>query len=92
MKKIFIVILGLFLTASLGFTQTNSNTPQKNKAGVKYKKSNKLDFESLLIQGERKRAEIIVVTGDADDDLGGLLRLRENFLDHQAQDFGEVAE
>ena len=69
----------------------NSKTV-KNKLGVKYKKSKTVDFESLLIQGERKRADIIVVTGDADDDLGGLLRLRENFLDHQSQDFGEVVE
>lgn len=61
----------------------------KSKKGVKYKKSGKIDFESLLIQGEKKRAEILVVTGDANDDLGGLLRLRENFQDHQADDFGE---
>jgi hypothetical protein len=70
---------------------TDSKTV-RNKVGIRYKKSKTVDFESLLIQGERKRADILVVTGDADDDLGGLLRLRENFLDHQGQDFGEVVE
>lgn len=80
-----------FLSIQLVFAGKKISSGNKNK-GIQYKKAKKVGFESLLIQGERKRADILVVTGDADDDLAGLLRLRENFLDHQAKDFGEVAE
>lgn len=89
MKKIFISLIALLMVTAASAAKSET---KKSKKGVKYKRSKKIDFESLLIQGERKRADIIVVTGDADDDLGGLLRLRENFLDHQAQNFGEVIE
>ena len=85
----FILLCSILITNS---TFAESSKTVKDKRGVRYKKSKSVDFESLLIQGERKRADILVVTGDADDDLGGLLRLRENFLDHQSQDFGEVVE
>ncbi len=86
MKKSILLLAGLFLLTGSAFAASEKTEAGK---GVKYKKSRKIDFESLLIQGEKKRAEILVVTGDAEDDLGGLLRLRENFQDHQADDFGE---
>lgn len=86
MKKSLLLLLGLLLLSVSAFAAKDKN---EDKKGVKYRKGKKIDFESLLIQGEKKRAEILVVTGDADDDLGGLLRLRENFQDHQADDFGE---
>jgi hypothetical protein len=89
----FIVLFSLLIVGTtFGAKNEVKKTKAKNSNGVRYKKSKTVDFESLLIQGERKRADIIVVTGDADDDLGGLLRLRENFIDHQSQDFGEVVE
>ena len=86
MKRSILLLAGLFLLSGTAFSASDKVEAKK---GVKYKKSQKIDFESLLIQGEKKRAEILVVTGDAEDDLGGLLRLRENFQDHQADDFGE---
>jgi hypothetical protein len=36
-----------------------------------------------------KRAEMSIVTGDPAELSDGLLRLRENFLDHAAADLGE---
>ena len=86
MKKTLLLLSGLLLIANVAFAAQDK---VDSKKGVKYRKGKKIDFESLLIQGEKKRAEILVVTGDAEDDLGGLLRLRENFQDHQADDFGE---
>lgn len=86
MKKSLLLLSGLLLLSASTFAAKDKI---EDKKGVKYRKGKKIDFESLLIQGEKKRAEILVVTGDAEDDLGGLLRLRENFQDHQADDFGE---
>ncbi len=56
---------------------------------VKYKAGKTLDFEQLLIQGNLRRPEITVVTGNASQGADGLLRLRENFLDRMAADAGE---
>lgn len=56
---------------------------------VRYRKAKDVNFEELLIQGQMKRGEISVVTGDAQDGTDGLLRLRENFLDRVAVDAGE---
>ncbi len=57
--------------------------------GVKYKAGGNVNFEELLIQGQLKRAEITVVTGNVDDGTNGLLRLREDFLDRMTADAGE---
>lgn len=83
MKKLILAIV-LF---SVTFGARAEDDSKKKK--IKYKKSKKIDFESLLIQGEKKRAEIFVVTGDSDESLDGLLRLRDNFIDQQEYDFGE---
>jgi hypothetical protein len=58
---------------------------------VKFKKGKDVDFEALVIQGQLKRPEIAVVTGDGGQGTDGLLRLRENFADRMAIDFGEEA-
>lgn len=57
--------------------------------GVKYRSGKEIRFDELLIQGQMKRAEVSVVTGDQAEFSNGLLRLRENFLDHAANDLGE---
>lgn len=57
--------------------------------GVKYRSGKEIRFDELLIQGHMKRAEVSVVTGDQAEFSNGLLRLRENFLDHAAHDLGE---
>lgn len=86
MAKLGIVILSLlFVTPILA---QDVQTPQK-KAGVKYKGQGRVDFESLLIEGERKKPEMAVVTGNIGEKDSGLLKFRENFLDTMADDFGE---
>lgn len=60
--------------------------PQGN---VKYKTGKEINFEELLIQGQLKRPEIAIVTGNVDHAGDGLLRQRENFLDRIAIDNGE---
>jgi hypothetical protein len=58
---------------------------------VHYKAGKDVNFEELLIQGQLKRPEVSVVTGNVRQGADGLLRLRENFLDRVAQDAGEEA-
>jgi hypothetical protein len=67
-----------------------AESPVETATGtVKYKKGKDVDFEELLIQGQVRRAEISVVTGDTNSNGDGLLRLRENFLDRMTADAGE---
>jgi hypothetical protein len=49
----------------------------------------KLDFEALLIEGQVKRPEVSVVTGDLDSEIEGLIRMREDFLDKMSLNLGE---
>lgn len=55
----------------------------------KYKSGKRIDFESLLIEGEKKKADYAVVTGNLGEDDFGLLKLREDFLDVMADDTQE---
>lgn len=64
---------------------------EKPEAKVKYKASKDLNFEQLVIEGQLKRPELSVVTGDSDENGNGLLRLRENFVDRMAEAAGEDA-
>ncbi len=56
---------------------------------VHYSAGKDVNFEELLIQGQLKRPEISVVTGNVKQGADGLLRLRENFLDRVTTDSGE---
>lgn len=84
-RLIGMVLLGL-LTA-VGF----ADEAQKDAdgKGVRYKKGKDINFEELVIQGQLKRPEITVVTGNVGEGDDGLLRLRENFMDRIAEDVGE---
>ena len=62
---------------------------QRKDKGVRYRKSKKINFEALLIEGQIKRPDISVVTGNVGEDVDGLLRLRENFHDQMAVGAGE---
>jgi hypothetical protein len=62
---------------------------QEENAKVKYKKGKKLDFESLLIEGEQKKPEMSVVTGNIGEKDLGLLKMRDNFNDYMTNDAGE---
>ncbi|MBY0371883.1 hypothetical protein K2X33_14455 [bacterium] len=78
-------LLGLVFLSSLAMAAE----PATTGGNVRYKKGKDINFEELLIQGQLRRGEISVVTGDAQDGTDGLLRLRENFLDRVAVDAGE---
>ena len=90
----------LFLTVAFAipFLAQAAETPSAPPApastettpNVRYKKGKDLDFEELLIQGQWKRPDIAVVTGNEGKDGNGLLKLRENFTDRIAVDFGET--
>jgi hypothetical protein len=62
---------------------------QEKESGIRYRKSKDIDFEALLIEGENKKADIAVVTGNLGEDDLGLLKLREDFKDFIANDAGE---
>jgi hypothetical protein len=87
------LVLGLDLradhaSASAGVeAQTEKRT--ESVTAVKYRSGKEIRFDELLIQGQMKRAEMSVVTGDSDPASDGLLRLRDQFLDHAALDLGE---
>lgn len=83
MKKI---IVGFLVVASMAVWAQDGGS---DAAKVKYKEGKKLDFEALLIEGENKKPELSVVTGNSGDRDLGLLKLRENFLDFIADDAGE---
>ncbi len=82
MNKLFIILAIISLSVSA----------QEKKPKVKYKASGRIDFESLLIEGERKKPEMAVVTGNIGEKDSGLLKFREDFLDVMADDFGEAVE
>jgi len=94
MKRLSVLIL--LAGAAPGWAATEPVEPSGNLAApatatskVKYKSGRELRFDELLIQGQMKRAEMSIVTGDPSELSDGLLRLRENFLDHAAADLGE---
>ena len=84
MKTAAVVFFSL-LTAPI-FGQDGSGN---QAAKVRYTRGKSLDFESLLIEGQLKRPEISVVTGNSGGEDDGLLRLRENFIDQIAMESGE---
>jgi hypothetical protein len=56
---------------------------------LKSREGKKIDFESLLIEGENKKPELSVVTGNLGERDLGLIKTRENFLDYMINDAGE---
>ena len=63
MRKIDGIVALLFLAGPLMAQAQDTKAQVKPK--VRYTKGKKLDFESLLIEGQLKRPEISVVTGNA---------------------------
>ncbi len=90
MKKVLILTLITFLSGTA--LAENSVKEAQAKGKVKYKSSGRIDFESLLIEGERKKPEMAVVTGNIGEKDSGLLKFRKHFLDVMADDFGEAVE
>lgn len=66
-----------------------SETPSETPKNIKYKSSGDVNFEEMLIQGQIKRPELSVVTGNTSKGSDGLLRLRDHFIDRIQMDGGE---
>ncbi len=79
-----VAIFFLFL-----FSISSYSADQKTK-NVRYKSGKHIDFQSLLIEGEKKKADYSVVTGNLGETDFGLLKLRENFHDFMALDHKEA--
>lgn len=78
-------------TGSDALLELSQPEAEKSKSvKVKYKESGRIDFESLLIEGERKKPELSVVTGNVGEKDSGLMVFRLDFIDTMANDFGEV--
>ncbi len=94
MKHLLIYLAVFVFTTSGGFSsEAESVKPESAKAAkIKYKDSGRIDFESLLIEGERKKPELSVVTGNIGEKDNGLMVIRKDFDDMMANDFGEVIE
>lgn len=86
-----IIILLTLIISPLVFANKNTDE-SKDAVKVKYKESGRIDFESLLIEGERKKPELSVVTGNTGEKDSGLMVFRKDFKDMMANDFGEVIE
>jgi hypothetical protein len=78
-----VVLFTLFISSIM------AATPSVKKTSVRYKKGGRIDFESLLIEGESKKPEMSVVTGNIGEKDTGLLKFRKDFTDMMARDFGE---
>jgi hypothetical protein len=89
--RVLLITLCLVTVAALGVDEAPS-TVEPSTGKVKYKGGKDVNFEELLIQGQLQRPEITVVTGNSQEGTDGLLRLRDDFLDRVASDFGEATE
>lgn len=76
----------VYLLVGLSLILSNVTAEEAN---VKYREGKKIDFETLLIEGEGKKPELSIVTGNSGDKDLGLLKLRDNFTDFIADDAGE---
>jgi hypothetical protein len=83
--------LAALLFLGFGFAVFAAPSKDAPEPTVKYKAGKELNFEQLVIEGQLKRPELSVVTGDGDEGSNGLLRLRENFVDRMAEAAGEDA-
>ena len=87
------ISVATFLFSTLAFAANSEEIKEATKTTkVKYKESGRIDFESLLIEGERKKPELSVVTGNIGEKDNGLMIFRKDFGDMMANDFGEVVE
>lgn len=87
------IILISLIVSSVAFAEPTEEVKEITKTTkIKYKEAGRIDFESLLIEGERKKPELSVVTGNIGEKDNGLMVMRKDFGDMMANDFGEVIE
>ena len=97
MSMMHMIIFSAFLFSNFAFaidsdTSIEAKLEPAKSIKVKYKEAGRIDFESLLIEGERKKPELSVVTGNIGEKDNGLMVMRKDFGDMMANDFGEVVE
>ena len=86
---IWILTMSGIAMASVASAATASTPETGDSTHIHYKSGKAVNFEELLIQGQLKRPEVSVVTGNVQEGADGLLRLRQNFLDRVSADAGE---
>ncbi len=80
-------------TVSPVTTAVPATTEEAQKAPkIRYKQSDDINFEKLLIEGQLQKPSVTVVTGTVKKGGDGLLRMRKNFLDRVARDYGEKSQ
>jgi hypothetical protein len=79
----------VYFFTCLILTATAFSVQAEEAKSVKYREGKKIDFETLLIEGEGKKPELSIITGNSGEKDLGLLKLRENFTDFIADDVGE---
>jgi hypothetical protein len=84
-------LMSFGISSAFADETSHSTTTQFSEAKpqVKYQAAKDVNFEEMLIQGQIRRPEISVVTGNTQQGADGLLRLRENFTDRIQMDAGE---
>ena len=89
---VFILSINVFAQTEVADSLKDANKEIPKGTKVKYKDAGRIDFESLLIEGERKKPEFSVVTGNIGEKDNGLMIYRTDFSDMMANDFGEIIE
>lgn len=84
MNRMFTFLLGAIIMPTLIYAND-----KKQNSHIVYKQGNRIDFQSLLIEGEKKKAQFSVVTGNMGEVDLGLLKIRENFHDYMKDDIRE---
>jgi len=79
----------IFVLSLLTYFSLGQEAHSEENKTVKYRQSGRIDFESLLIEGQKKKADYSVVTGNLGEKDLGLLKLRDDFNDLMANDLGE---
>jgi len=87
MFKKNLLFASMLIGLAIGLPGVSADSAKKSN--IKYRKGKKIDFQSLLVEGQGKKAVMAVVTGNVGEKDLGLLKLRENFNDFMANDAGE---
>lgn len=94
-------ILALFFSAT-GFaqlttesteaTESDSTSSPNKKRKIRYISPSAVSLDAQLVQGNIQRPDVGLVVGNKDEMIDGMLRLRENFLDHAELNAGREAQ
>lgn len=55
---------------------------------IKYRETGRIDFESILVEGEKKKPEMAVVTGNVGEKDEGVMIMRSDFNESIAAELG----